>query len=62
MIVKLNGEYTKEFLELADNKFHQPDFEVFKKFCKENYLTTEDVTDILEILNGPIVEDIYVDD
>jgi hypothetical protein len=49
MIVKLNGQYTKDFLEAFYNAFIQEDYGIFLRFCNDNLLTTDDVSEILTI-------------
>jgi hypothetical protein len=52
MIVKLNGKYTKQFLEAFYTAFNQDDYQTFETFCRENELTVEDTVELIEIFYG----------
>jgi hypothetical protein len=57
MIVKLNGEYTKDFLQAFYDAFTQNDYAIFHQFCNDNLITKDEVAEILTVL----FRDNYVD-
>jgi len=52
MIIKINGKYTKEFIDLFKAAYEQPNTDIYMSFCNEHMLINDDVINLIEISYG----------